>query len=152
MKRNIRVLLVDDEFLAIEDLKTIIDWESLHFKIVATARSGKQALNILKNTDVDLVITDIMMPGMNGITLVEKVKEFNKEIIFLLLTAYAEVDYMKNAFHLGVEDYLIKDEITPTSLAQKLQYIQNKYERNRELSYSYLQKKLHNYFSKPMAV
>lgn len=151
MKHNIRVLLVDDEFLAIEDLKTMVDWNSLHFDIVATARSGKQALNILQSTDVDLVITDIMMPGMSGITLVEKIKEFNKDILFLLLTAYAEVDYMKNAFRLGVEDYLIKDEITPSSLSQKLEHIQYKYERNREFSYYYLQKKLHNYFSNSTA-
>ena len=110
MDHKIRVMLVDDEYLAIEDLKTLIDWESAGFEICSSASSGRQALRIFREKPVDLVITDISMPGMDGISLIEQLKSLKSDLLFLLLTAYAEVDYMKKAFRLGVQDYLIKDE------------------------------------------
>ena len=104
MYHNIRVMLIDDEYLAIEDLKTLIDWNSLGFEICSTACSGRQALHIFKENPADLVITDISMPGMDGISLIEQLKKQKSDLLFLLLTAYAEVDYMKRAFKLGVQD------------------------------------------------
>lgn len=147
MQKKIRVMLVDDEYLAIEDLKTLIDWNTLGFEICVTARSGRQALCAFGTTPVDLVITDISMPGMNGITLVEQLKQKNPKLLFLLLTAYAEIDYMKSAFQLGVEDYLIKNEITPSLLCQKLCNIRERYISSLNQSYSFLQKRLRKYFS-----
>ena len=74
MDHKIRVMLVDDEYLAIEDLKTLIDWESAGFEICSSASSGRQALRIFREKPVDLVITDISMPGMDGISLIEQLK------------------------------------------------------------------------------
>ena len=84
MQKKIRVMLVDDEYLAIEDLKTLIDWNALGFEICAAACSGRQALHAFETTPVDLVITDISMPGMSGITLVEQLKQKNSKLLFLL--------------------------------------------------------------------
>ena len=147
MQKKIRVMLVDDEYLAIEDLKTLIDWNALGFEICAAACSGRQALHAFETTPVDLVITDISMPGMSGITLVEQLKQKNSKLLFLLLTAYAEIDYMKSAFQLGVEDYLIKNEITPSLLCEKLRKIRERYIASLNQSYSFLQKRLQKYFS-----
>ncbi|WWR16404.1 response regulator [Lachnospiraceae bacterium JLR.KK008] len=147
MQKKIQVMLVDDEYLAIEDLKTLIDWNALGFEICATARSGRQALHAFESAPADLVITDISMPGMNGITLVEQLQQKNPRLLFLLLTAYAEINYMKSAFQLGVEDYLIKNEITPAILQAKLYKIREKYLASLSQSYSFLQKKLRKYFS-----
>ena len=88
MQKKIQVMLVDDEYLAIEDLKTLIDWNALGFEICATARSGRQALHAFESAPADLVITDISMPGMNGITLVEQLQQKNPRLLFLLLTAH----------------------------------------------------------------
>lgn len=145
--QKIRVLLVDDEYLAIEDLMDMVSWDSLGFTIVGTASSGRQALEKLRNLQIDMLITDISMPGMDGITLIERIKPTRPNIHFLLLTAYEDVGYMKRALHIGVEDYLIKDEITPESLSEKLRHIRNKYTAHSEQTYSYLQKSLHSYFS-----
>lgn len=147
MQRKIRVMLVDDEYLAIEDLKTLINWDALGFVISATARSGRQALRIYESCPVDLIITDISMPNMDGITLIEHLQQKNARPIFLLLTAYAEINYMKKAFRLGVEDYLIKDEITPDILLAKLELIRKKYLSSYQQSYSFLQKNLRLYFN-----
>ena len=152
MKNEMRVMLVDDEYLAIEDLKTLIDWNALGFRITAAARSGKQALHMLETEPADLIITDISMPNMDGISLIAELKKRKKEPpLFLLLTAYAEIGYMKRAFQLGVEDYLIKDEITPGLLSTKLISIREKYLSSRRLSYSFLQKTLRSYFSDSVA-
>jgi len=142
----LNVLLVDDEYLALEDLKSLIDWKSLKYHIVGTAQNGRQALDIISKNSVDIVITDISMPGMDGIELVRQVKEKNSQILFLLLTAYAEIDYMKRAFRLGVEDYLMKDEITPLLLTEKLESIREKLLSARHLNYTFWQKELQRAF------
>ncbi len=147
MYHNIRVMLIDDEYLAIEDLKTLIDWNSLGFEICSTACSGRQALHIFKENPADLVITDISMPGMDGISLIEQLKKQKSDLLFLLLTAYAEVDYMKRAFKLGVQDYLIKDEITPQLLRKKLSEIHENYLISRRQHYSFMQKNMRQYFN-----
>lgn len=147
MNNPLQVILVDDEYLAIEDLLSMIDWNSAGFEIVGTARSGKQALKILSEKPVDLVVTDISMPGMDGITLIEEAKKMNSNLVFLLLTAYAEVDYMKKAFQLGVEDYLIKDEINSRILSEKLKKICTKMLSHHVEAYSLLQKQFREYFN-----
>ena len=152
MPQKIKVIIVDDEYLAIEDLKNLIDWEGLGFEITATARSGRQALHIPETQSADLIITDISMPGMDGISLIEELRRRNSRLLFLLLTAYAEIDYMKRAFQLGVEDYLMKDEITPELLTEKLLLIREKLESSCRLSYSFLQKSLQAYFCDSAAV
>lgn len=143
----IRVLLVDDEYLALEDLKTIIDWESAGFQIIGTALSGKQALRLMDREHADLVITDISMPNMNGIDLIREIKKCYPDTLFLLLTAYEEVPYMKSAFALGVEDYLSKDEITSDFLTDKLLSIREKFYSMASLKKSYIQKKVQFFFN-----
>lgn len=152
MSNLLKVLLVDDEYLAIEDLLSIINWEETGFKIIGTARSGKQALKLLSEKPIDLVITDISMPGMDGITLIEEARKDFPDLVFLLLTAYAEIDYMKRAFQQGVEDYLIKDEITSQLLTKKLKKIRVKMLSHHAEAYSHLQKLFREYFNSGTAV
>lgn len=147
MSHPLQVLLVDDEYLAIEDLLSMINWEETGFEIVGTARSGKQALKLLSEKPVDLVVTDISMPGMDGITLIEEARNEYPDLVFLLLTAYAEIDYMKRAFQQGVEDYLIKDEITSQILTEKLKKVRVKMLSHHAEAYSHLQKLFREYFN-----
>lgn len=148
MEKLISVMLVDDEYLAIEDLKTLIDWHSIHLEIVSTARCGSDALRKFEASPVDLVITDISMPDMDGITLIEKIKQLPvSQPRFLLLTAFEEMAYMKRALSLGVEDYLVKDEITPEILIRRLSAIRSRICASNRESYSFRQKSLQHYFN-----
>lgn len=148
MEKSVTVMLVDDEYLAIEDLKTLIDWNSIHLKIVSTARCGHDALRKFEAAPVDLIITDISMPDMDGITLIEKIKHLPvSQPRFLLLTAFEEMAYMKRALNLGVEDYLVKDEITPELLIRRLSDIRSKICASNRNSYSFRQKSLQHYFN-----
>lgn len=143
---SLQVLLVDDEYLAIEDLKSMVDWEALGYHIAGASHNGKQALHIADREKLDIIITDISMPGMDGIELIRQIRRKQPRMLFLLLTAYAEIDYMKQAFRLGVEDYLMKDEITSDSLSAKLTDIRDKYLSDLRLNYTYIQKSLHHAF------
>lgn len=66
-----KVLLVDDEYMILQGLTMIIDWQALGFEVVQTARSGKEALAYLTQYPVDVMISDVTMPGMTGLDLIE---------------------------------------------------------------------------------
>ena len=99
------ILVVDDEpnyLIVLSELLRDEDYE------VYTADSGISGLKVARETDLDLVITDMKMPGMDGIELLAKLKEFNKHLPVILITAYAEVDKAVEAMHLGAFTYLAK--------------------------------------------
>lgn len=102
------VLLVDDEENVLEILKTTIQWQELGVDKIFTAADGQYALEILQKQTIDLLITDIKMPRLDGINLLRKVKLLYPEIRCILLTAYGEFEYAKEAINLGVENYLLK--------------------------------------------
>lgn len=99
------ILVVDDEPNYQIVLAELLREEGYE---VFTADSGTAALPIVRDTDLDLVISDMKMPGMDGIALMKKIKEFNKELPVILITAYAEVEKAVEAMHLGAFTYLAK--------------------------------------------
>ncbi|TLP41006.1 response regulator [Arcobacter arenosus] len=104
--KKLKLLFVEDE----EDLIEIIT-DTLN-KLQAsflTAKNGEEALDVIKqNPDIDVVVTDLNMPIMSGLELIEKLKEdnFNKPII--IMSAHTEVDYINKAKEFGVDNYLLK--------------------------------------------
>lgn len=102
------VLLVDDEPVILRSLSDTIMWEQFGVSTLLTASDGVQALELLTRHSVDLLITDIKMPHMDGLTLLKKVRETYPEVHCILLTAYSEFEYAKTAILLGVENYLLK--------------------------------------------
>jgi two-component system NtrC family response regulator len=99
------ILVVDDEpnyLIVLSELLRDEDYE------VFTADCGPAALKIARETDLDLVLTDMKMPGMDGIELLARLKEFNRHLPVILVTAYAEVGKAVEAMHLGAFTYLAK--------------------------------------------
>ncbi|MFU0827095.1 MAG: Stage 0 sporulation A-like protein [Lachnoclostridium sp.] len=103
-----RVQIVDDEPIVRMGLRKLIPWESYDFKIVCEAQNGSEALEQLKNERVDLIITDIEMPIMDGIEYIKKVRELKIKSAIVILTAYAEFEYAKTAIQAGVAGYILK--------------------------------------------
>ncbi len=103
-----KVLIVDDEPTVIHGLCEQIDWESLNMELAGKAISGKEALSLMTKQPIDLLITDVSMPEMNGLTLIEKAKLIHPSMRYIIISAYDEFDYVKKALKLGVENYLLK--------------------------------------------
>lgn len=104
--RKLKLLFVEDE----EDLVAIIEstLEKLECNFLI-ARNGKEALELLeKHTDVDAVITDITMPVMNGIELIEEINKRILNISVIVMSAHTEIEYMEKAKQLGIKNYLFK--------------------------------------------
>lgn len=114
------VLLVDDEVSVLNMLKNIIQWKELGVELLFSAQDGYQALEIMEKHQVDILITDIKMPNMDGVNLIRRVKKLYPDIRCILLTAYAEFSYAKEAIGLGVENYLLK----PISKEEVIQTVQ----------------------------
>ncbi|ALB47329.1 response regulator transcription factor [Clostridium beijerinckii] len=111
-----KVMIVDDEIPAREILLCIINWEYTDFRIVYSASNGKDALDKYTDIKPDLIITDIQMPIIDGLDLIEEVQKINKSQKFLILSCYEDFTYAQRAMKMGVTDYLIKDLITPNDL------------------------------------
>ena len=103
-----KVQLVDDEPIVRKGLKKLIPWEEMGFQVICEAESGEEALQQLKEQRIDLSITDIEMPMMNGMEFMAKAREMEYRGEIVVLTAYGEFEYAKGAIKYGVVDYILK--------------------------------------------
>lgn len=103
-----KVILVDDEKMVVESISRIVDWENYGFQLCATCLNGFQGLEAIRRYEPDVVITDIKMPVMDGIELIRRTREFNKETAFIILSGYGEFELAKQAMKEGVREYLLK--------------------------------------------
>lgn len=115
---TIRVLLIDDHPVVLNGIKNLLNGVQ-SIEIVTEASNGKNALLLLENSKVDLIITDISMPEMDGIELTKKVKDKYPNIKVLILTAHNEREILKEALFSGAEGCLLKN----TSKKELLQAI-----------------------------
>lgn len=103
-----KVLIVDDEIYVVALIQKLIDWEKYNMRVEATANDGITALELVKEIKPDLVIVDIRMPGYDGIAFMDKVREFNTNVRFIVISGHKQFDYAKGAMRNNVEDYLLK--------------------------------------------
>lgn len=134
----IKVLIADDELRICELIFRLIDWESLGMSVIAVAHDGRETIKIIKNEMPDIVITDIRMPGYNGVDVIRIGKEYNSDIQFIIISGYSQFDYAQNAIHYGVSDYLLKP-IKAEELTKALLRIKNRIDKNNQM-YSQVKK------------
>ncbi|MBP1961543.1 response regulator transcription factor [Paenibacillus aceris] len=103
-----KVLLVDDERMILEGISSIVDWKSVDTELIGTARNGIEAYAFVCEHEPDIVISDIRMPGMDGLQLVAKVKESHPQTRFIMLSGFDEFEYAQIAMQHGVKHYLLK--------------------------------------------
>lgn len=103
-----KVLIVDDEIYVVALIQKLIDWEKFGMCVEATANDGITALRLVKEIKPDLVIVDVRMPGYDGISFMDKVREFNENVRFIVISGHKQFDYARGAMRNNVEDYLLK--------------------------------------------
>ncbi len=104
-----KVLLVDDEPYMLEGLRTMIDWKAYGFNICGEASNGEDALEIIKMSNPDLIITDIRMPKMDGLELIRLAYEkYHSTAKIIILSGYDDFSYVKQAMMYKIKNYLLK--------------------------------------------
>ena len=126
----LKIFLAEDEVIVRETIKRMIPWEELDFELVGEAADGEMALPLLIRQKPDLLITDIKMPFMDGLTLAKLAKKELPELKIVILSGYDDFNYAKQAINIGVEDYLLKP-ITKNALIERLSEIRSRYEHEK---------------------
>lgn len=104
----IKAVLIDDEYIVVEGLKAIVNWSEFGIEVVGSASDGVSGLELIEKEKPDIVFTDITMPRMNGLALIEKAKKVIPNGVFIIFSGYNEFEYARKAISLGVIDYLDK--------------------------------------------
>lgn len=125
------VFFVDDEPLIARGMSSILDWEKHGLQPSGQAGDGIQALERLRGEGADLVITDIMMPRMNGLELIAELKKDHPNMRFIVLSGYEEFEYVKVGIRLGIENYILKP-INIEELEATIRRIEEVWEREEE--------------------
>lgn len=114
-----RIMLVDDESSVLKGLSELLDWSASDAEVVASASGGQEALSLLRKVPVQILITDICMPEMDGLTLIREARALNPALRCIVVSAHDEFEYVRRALTLGVENYLLKP-INAGELAETL--------------------------------
>lgn len=116
----IKVVIVEDEPLMNRYIVDSVNWEELGMDLAGVFYNGKAAYDFIKDNDIDILVTDIQMPLMDGLVLISKVTELKPDLSIIVLSNYDEFDIVKNAFKLGVKDYILKTDFEPETFQKML--------------------------------
>ncbi|GFZ75573.1 hypothetical protein GCM10008018_20480 [Paenibacillus marchantiophytorum] len=103
-----KVIFADDEPFALEGIRLMVEWEELGFEIVEMCENGEEALACIEAYKPDLVVTDIRMPVIDGLELIDRVQKAGSDPVFIILSGYNDFEYARSALRYGVKHYLLK--------------------------------------------
>lgn len=124
-----RVLVVDDEKIEREGIKFLLSREEGEFEI-SEASNGRQALEILRNEEIDLLLTDIKMPHMDGLELAKKAKEEKEELQIVIFSGYNDFSFAQEAIRYGVKEYVLKP-VDPDIFSETLEKVRSEIDKNK---------------------
>lgn len=131
-----RTLVADDDFLVRSYLKTLDSWEKAGYEIVDDAEDGEEAYGFLQKEKIDVLVTDLTMPVMDGIELIRKIREENRDIYIIVLSCHDDFEYVKEAMRLGADEYVLKNSLDEDSLYDTLEksarLIENRRKKSQE--------------------
>lgn len=103
-----KVLIADDEDRVCRLICRLIKWEELDMEVAAVAHNGLEVLSMIEEHRPDIVITDIRMPGLDGLEMIKRAKELDHDLEFIIISGYRHFEYAQNALRYGARDYLLK--------------------------------------------
>ncbi|MCM3749237.1 response regulator [Paenibacillus pasadenensis] len=116
-----RVMIVDDEAILRTGMVHLCRWSDFGIEIVAQASNGKEALQAIGQAQPHVVLTDIVMPVMDGVELTRELRTLHPEIGIIVLSSYSEYNYVREVFKYGVTDYLLKPKVSAGELVSLIQ-------------------------------
>jgi two-component system response regulator YesN len=121
-----KTLIVDDELLIRQGVKHYLNWEEEGFQIVGEASNGQEALELIERTNPHIILTDVVMPIMDGEELTRIVKDKYPHIEIIILSSFGEFDYVRSTFQSGVVDYILKPKLNSQELLKVLKKAANR--------------------------
>lgn len=134
-----RVMLVDDNYQMLEFLDEGISWDKEGMTLVAKCENGEEALSVAKVSPIDILVTDIDMPKMNGLELIKQLQQIYPSMQSIIISNYDEFKYAQKAIKLLVNDYILKDKLDPESLLKSLHQIIAKIKKKDDAKNSLLE-------------
>lgn len=122
----LKVLIADDEMLVRVGVKSTIEWEKYGFTVVAEACNGEDALKKIETFGPDILLTDIRMPKMDGLKLLQEIQKRGLPVETVIMSCYNEFDLVRTAMQYGACDYLLKLSLTPEELLEVLERVKKK--------------------------
>lgn len=126
----LKIMIVDDEMIVREDIKTILDWEKYNYKIMLEAGNGKQACKLFRENPVDIIIADIEMPILNGLDMASQILSLDPDVKFIFLTAYSDFNFLRTSMRMGIHSYILKHEIEKDILLSELNKLRREIEES----------------------
>lgn len=130
----IQVLLVDDENFVRRGLIQTVPWLKYGLQVAGEASNGKQAIEIIKNKEIDLLFVDLTMPDMTGLELIHRLKDEYPDKSAVILTCHQDFEYAQEAVRLGALDYIVKTQMTRNNIDEILKRILTRYKDQQEFS------------------
>ena len=126
-----KILLVDDEILVRDAIRENIDWEKLDCELIGDCENGKQAVEFVKTHEVDIVLTDILMPYMDGMELSHFLHDNYPDILIVIFSGFGEFEYAKKAIQYNVSEYMLKP-VTAMELTKVIENMKEKLDSRKK--------------------
>lgn len=146
-----KVLIADDEKKICALIKSLIDWEGMGLELVGIATNGIEALEMAEKLQPHIIITDIKMPGMDGIALIENAQRLQLKSQFIMISGYKQFEYAHSAIRFGVQSYILKP-IDKEELHQALMKAKTAIEKTLAPTDMSQKKKIQQYFLENMMI
>lgn len=128
---KLKVIIADDEYLICSLLYNLIDWENLNLEHIGSANDGATLYKLIIEKHPDIVITDVCMPNLNGIELIQNIRKLDIPCRFIVISGYRQFEYARNAMRYDADDYILKpieaDELNAALLKVATSIRQNNY-------------------------
>ncbi|OOM75660.1 putative response regulatory protein [Clostridium puniceum] len=130
MNEYTKILVVDDEFIMRQGITHMIAWEQEGFQIIGQASNGQEALEMIKNNTPDIIISDVVMPQLDGIELAKSIQANYPQIQIIILSSFSDFEYVKSSFQNGAVDYILKPSLNPSEMLKTLKKLSSKIKNN----------------------
>lgn len=121
-----KILIVDDEFIMRQGIKHMVDWEQEGFKVIGEASNCQEALEIIERDRPHIIISDIVMPQIDGIEFTKIVQSKYPQIQIVILSSFSDFEYVRSSFQNGAVDYILKPTLKPAEFLETLKRISKK--------------------------
>ncbi|NIK79910.1 two-component system response regulator YesN [Paenibacillus castaneae] len=129
MPRIWKALIADDEAIIREGIRSSVPWEKLGLEVVGEAEDGEEALELAEQTQANIMLVDLSMPIMNGLTLISHIRQLLPQCKIVIITGHDEFEYAQKAIKLEVDDYILKP-VNPAALTEVIGRLVQKLEES----------------------